>query len=97
VPRYIIERHFTVTPDGMPVLGQRSNRVLRDDVTTVIWEHSHVVVGEDGLVRTFCIYDAPGEDAVLRHSELLGAHHIASLYEITADVTPSDFPIDEPA
>ena len=38
------------------------NQVLRDDVTTVTWEHSHVVVGDDGLVVTFCIYEAPGED-----------------------------------
>jgi len=73
VPRYLIERHFTVTPDGMPVLGRKSNQVLRDDVSTVIWEHSHVVVGEDGLVRTFCVYEAPGEDEVLRHSRLVGA------------------------
>jgi hypothetical protein len=32
---------------------------------------------------------------VLRHSALLGAHHIASIYEIAGDVTPSDFPLDE--
>lgn len=95
MPRYLIERHFTVTPDGMPVLGRKSNQVLRDEVTAVTWEHSHVVVGDDGLVRTFCIYDAPGEDEVLRHSALLGAHHIASIYEIAGDVTPSDFPLDE--
>ena len=92
MPRYLIERHFTVTPDGMPSLGRKSNEVLRDDVTTVIWEHSHVVVGDDGLVITFCIYDAPGEEEVLRHSHLLGAHHIASLHEIAGDVTPNDFP-----
>jgi hypothetical protein len=97
VPRYLIERHFSVTEDAMPTLGRKSNKVLRDDVTTVTWEHSHVVVGEDGLVRTFCVYDAPGEDEVLRHSRLLGAHHIASLYEIAGDVTPTDFPLDESA
>ena len=97
MPRFLIERHFTVTPDGMPSLGKKSNQVLRDDVTTVTWEHSHVVVGEDGLVRTFCIYTAPDEEAVLRHSQLLGAHHIANIHEIAGDVTPSDFPLDESA
>jgi len=95
VPRYIIERHFTVTSEGMQVLGRKSNQVLRDEVTTVTWEHSHVVVGEDGLVITYCIYEAPGENEVLRHSQLLGAHHIASLQEIVGDVTPSDFPLGE--
>jgi hypothetical protein len=81
----------------MPELGRKSRLVLRDEVTTVTWEHSHVVVGDDGLVVTFCIYEAPGEDEVLRHSALLGAHHIANLHEIAGDVTPSDFPFDESA
>ena len=79
----------------MPTLGRKSNKVLRDDVTSVTWEHSHVVVGEDGLVRTFCIYDAPSEDAVLQHSRLLGEHNIANLYEIAGDVTPDDFPLTQ--
>jgi hypothetical protein len=48
-------------------------------------------------VVTFCIYEAPGEDEVLRHSALLGAHQIANLHEIAGDVTPSDFPLDETA
>jgi len=95
VPRYLVERHFTVTPDGMPVLGRKSNQVLRDEVTTVTWEHSHVVVGDDGLVTTFCIYAAPNEEEVHRHSRLLGEHKLANLFEIAGDVTPSDFPLDE--
>jgi Nickel responsive protein SCO4226-like len=97
VPRYLVERRFTVTEDAMPAVGRKSRTVLRDEVTNVTWELSHVVVGEDGLVTTFCIYVAPNEDDVLRHSRLLGEHHIASLYEIAGDVTPNDFPLDEPA
>jgi hypothetical protein len=94
MPRYIIERRFSVTEEGMPELGKKSNTVIRDDQPAITWEHSHVTVGEDGLVRTFCIYEAPHEAAVLRHSDLLGAHVIASISEIVADVTPEDFPID---
>ena len=95
MPRYLIEWHFNVTEDAMPTLGRKSNLVLRDDVTAVTWEHSHVVVSEGGLVRTFCIYAAPNEEEVLRHSRLLGEHHVASLHEIAGDVTPDDFPLDE--
>lgn len=80
----------------MPALGRRSNMVLRDDTPAVRWEHSHVVVREDGLVTTFCIYDAPNEDEVRKHAVRLGEHEIASLYEIAGDVTPNDFPLDAP-
>jgi hypothetical protein len=95
MPRYLVERRFSVTADAMPGIGKRSREVLRDDVPTVTWELSHVVVGDDGLVTTFCVYEAPSEDDVLLHSKLLGAHDIASLHEIAGDVTPGDFPLDE--
>ena len=78
----------------MPAVGRRSNTVLRDDVPTVRWEHSHVVVGDDGLVTTFCIYDAPSEREIHEHATRLGSHKIAAVHEIAGDVTPADFPLD---
>ena len=51
--------------------------VLRDDVPTVTWELSHVVVGDDGLVTTFCIYDAPSEQEIHEHAKRLGSHTVA--------------------
>lgn len=95
MPRYLVERRFSVTEDAMPTLGRKSREVLRDEVKSVTWELSHVVVGDDGLVTTFCVYDAPGEEEVLMHARLLGEHHIASLHEIAADVTPDDFPLED--
>ena len=79
----------------MPQVGRRSNQVLRDDVTTVTWELSHVVVGDDGLVTTFCIYDAPSENEIYDHAKRLGSHNVAAVHEIAGDVTPDDFPLDE--
>lgn len=79
----------------MPQVGRRSNQVLRDDVTSVTWELSHVVVGDDGLVTTFCIYDAPGESEIYDHAKRLGSHNVAAVHEIAGDVTPDDFPLDE--
>ena len=48
----------------MPEVGKKSNTVLRDETPAVTWELSHVVVGEDGLVTTFCVYEAPDEEIV---------------------------------
>jgi Nickel responsive protein SCO4226-like len=97
VPRYLVERRFIVTEEQMPRVGRRSRMVLRDEVPTVTWELSHVVVGDDGLVTTFCVYWAPGTEEILEHARLLGEHEIASVHEIAGDVTPEDFPLDESA
>ena len=76
----------------MPVVGRRSREILETEVIGVTWEHSHVVVDDTGLVRTFCIYSAPDEDAVRDHSTRLGRHKVESIDEIVGDVTPADFP-----
>ena len=76
----------------MPVVGRRSREIVEDELPEITWEHSHVVVNDDGLVRTFCIYGAPNEAAVRDHSTRLGRHVIDSLDEIVGDVTPADFP-----
>jgi hypothetical protein len=94
VPRYIIERKFDVTEQAMPDVGKKSKRIAVEEMPEIVWEHSHVVIGDAGLVTTFCVYTAPSEQAVREHSEALGAHRIASIYEIAGDVTPADFPLD---
>jgi hypothetical protein len=43
-------------------------------------------------VQTYCVYDAPSEEAVREHARLLGEHRIDLLREIAGDVTPADFP-----
>jgi Protein of unknown function (DUF4242) len=95
MPRYLVERRFDVTEDAMPQVGRRSNMVLRDDTPMVTWELSHVVVGDDGLVTTFCIYDSPSEQEIYEHAKRLGSHNVAAVLEIAGDVTPDDFPLDE--
>jgi hypothetical protein len=95
MPRYLVERRFDVTEEAMPQVSRRSKIVLRDHVPTVTWELSHVIVRDDGLVTTFCIYDAPSESEVHEHARLLGSHEVAAVHEIVGDVTPDDFPLDE--
>ena len=76
----------------MPMVGRRSREVIEAQFPEITWHHSHVVVDEQGGVKSFCVYDAPDEDAVLRHSRELGFHDIVGVYEIAGDVTPADFP-----
>ena len=92
MPRYLIVRRFSVDESQMPVVGRRSRELVDGEFPEVTWEHSHVVVGGDGTVRTYCVYGAPNEDVVREHSKRLGAHHIESLHEIAGDVSPEDFP-----
>jgi Protein of unknown function (DUF4242) len=91
MPRYLIERTFEVDENEMPRIGRKSNQVI-SEVSGVVWEHSHVVIDEDGKVKTFCVYTAPDLEAVRKHSAGLGEHSLDRVYEIGGDVTPADFP-----
>jgi uncharacterized protein DUF4242 len=92
VPRYLIERNFEVGEDQMPDVSRKSIRVIQQ-IPGIVWECSHVVVEDSGLVTTFCVYEAPSEEAVRRHAEALGAHRVGFVREIAGDVTPADFPL----
>ena len=92
MPRFLIVRRFEVGADDMAPIGWRSRQLIEGDFPTITWEHSHVIVGDDGLVSTYCIYEAPDADTVREHSRNLGRHTIAELHEIAGDVTPANFP-----
>lgn len=93
MPRYLIERTYTVSPDELPTVATRSKAIGHHRFPEIVWEHSHVVVGTDGTPKSFCVYDAPTIDVVREHSKLLGDHFIETIYEIAGDVSPSDFPL----
>ncbi len=95
MPRYLIERQFEVTEAGMGEVGKKSHRLVEEQFPEITWELSHVVVGDDGLVKTFCVYGAPSEAMVREHARQLGFHEILSLAEIAGDVTPGDFPLTD--
>lgn len=92
MPRFLIVRSFDVTEDQMPFIGRRSRELIEEGYPEVIWEHSHVIVDDTGVVRTFCVYDAPTEEIVREHGHKLGKHTLDAVYEIAGDVTPADFP-----
>lgn len=92
MPRYLIIRSFDVVEDQMPFIGRRSRLLIEGDFPEITWEHSHVVVDDEGLVQTYCVYEAPSEDVVRLHGAKLGQHRVDGIYEIAGDVTPADFP-----
>jgi Protein of unknown function (DUF4242) len=93
VPRYLIERVFSVDENQMPAVGAKSKRLAQEQFPTIVWEHSHVLVDEDGTVRTYCVYEAPDEEIVREHAVALGNHTIRSVWPIAGDVSPADFPL----
>lgn len=96
MPRYLIERTYTVDMDAVPAVATRSKAIGHHRFPEIVWEHSHVVVEGDGTPKSYCIYSAPSEEMVREHAEQLGQHVVARIYEIAGDVTPDDFPLTEP-
>jgi hypothetical protein len=92
MPRYLVERQFEVGQEQMDAVGRRSRQLTEERYTSIVWEHSHVAVGDDGRVQTFCLYEAPDEGVIRDHAGELGQHSIVRVSEIVGDVTPADFP-----
>ena len=95
MPRYLIERTYTVDMDGLPNVATRSKAIGHYHYPEIVWEHSHVVVGSDGVPKSFCIYEAPTEEMVREHASRLGDHVVTTIYEVAGDVSPADFPLTE--
>lgn len=95
MPRYLIERTYTVDADTLPVVATRSKAIGHYHYPEIIWEHSHVVIADDGTPKSYCVYDAPNEEMVREHAKRLGDHHVEVIYEIVGDVAPDDFPLTE--
>ena len=91
MPRYVIERFFDhISDEDMLAATVRSDRIAADRFPEITWEHSHVVVDDDGAIKTFCIYEASNEEMVREHADAFGAHSIMNVYELLDDVTPAD-------
>jgi len=97
MPRYLIERVFgDAIEEDMGRIGSNSKRALEHEFPDVTWVHSYVVsdgssASEEPGITTFCVYDAPSEDHVRKHAQVMGEHTITHLYEIGGVVTPADF------
>lgn len=94
MPRYLIERDYgQQEEEAMRNIGLRSKQVAEEQLQDVAWEHSHVVSDESGI-KSFCVYEAPSEERLRQHGDMVREHTIVRIYEIAADVTPADFTAD---
>jgi Protein of unknown function (DUF4242) len=91
MPRYLVERAYgEVEQEAMQNIGQRMKQVAEEEFPDVTWDHSHVVSDESGI-KTFCVYEAPDEEHIRRHGDMVRHHTIVHIYEIAGDVSPADF------
>jgi hypothetical protein len=91
MPRYLIERVYgEVEQEAMQDIGQRMKEVAEERFPDVTWEHSHVVSDETGI-KSYCVYEAPSEERIREHGDIVRYHTIVRIYEIAGDVTPADF------
>jgi hypothetical protein len=94
VPRYLIERVWdSMQEEEMAAKGALSKHVLIENTqfSPVTWEHSHVVMDEEGQLKSFCIYSSPNAGLIREHADLVGDHTIKGIYEIGGDISPEDF------
>jgi hypothetical protein len=95
MPRYLIERIFEdpdPDEDKLREFGHSAKRVAMEQFRDVVWEHSHVVVDDEGRLKSFCVYTAPEPQMLQDHADALGFHRVGTIYQIGGDVSPDDFP-----
>jgi hypothetical protein len=94
MPRYLIERVWDpIEDEERERKGAVSKQILTDErFADVVWEHSHVVMDEEGQLKSYCVYSSPNPTLIRDHAELLGDHKLQNIYEIGGDISPDDFP-----
>ena len=89
--RFLIERNFgAISDDDMLAAAVRSDVTAAERFPDIVWEHSHIVAGDDGEILTFCVYSAPTEEMIHEHAAAYGSHTITRIYELLDDVTPTE-------
>ena len=77
MPRYLIERVLRrAEQEAMQNIGLRMKEVAEESFPDMTWEHSHVVSDESGI-KTYCVYEAPNEERLQGHGDMVGRHTIA--------------------
>ena len=93
MPRYLVDRAWDPMDEAaMSETAAMSARLIEAQFPDIVWEHSHVVMDDEGTVHTFCVYAAPTIERVREHAGALGQHKIKSIHEIAGDISPLDYP-----
>lgn len=94
MPRYLIERAWDpMEEEELAAKAALSKRILTQDrqFSQIVWEHSHVVMDEDGQLKSFCVYSSPDAKLIREHAVMIGDHRVDGIYEIGGDISPDDF------
>ena len=71
MPQYLIEREIDgagrMSGEQLRDAARHSNAVLEELGSDIKWDHSYVA-GD----KIYCVYEAPSEDLIRRHSEKSG-------------------------
>jgi len=93
MPKYLIERTWDPMDEAeLAKMAGLSKRIIDESFSDIVWDRTQVTVDDDGVIRTFCVYGAPGKARVREHSAMLGCHRIDNIYEIAGDIDPADLP-----
>ena len=95
MPRYLIERTYTVDMDGLPTVATRSKAIGHYHYPEIVWEHSHVVVGSTGRRSRSASTRRRTRRWFASTPGTLGDHIVETIYEIAGDVSPADFPLTD--
>ena len=91
--KYLVERVWEpMDEEELAKMAVLSQRIIDESFHDITWERSQVVIDDEGVIRTFCVYVAPTEDRVREHSAVLGCHRIDGFFEIAGVIDPADFP-----
>lgn len=92
MPRYLLKRVWGEVSDAEMANNARRMLVVADEgFDDITWEHSHVVVDDDGRCVSYCVYGAPDAERLLAHTKASGGHFVDEVFEIAGDVSPADF------
>jgi hypothetical protein len=90
--RFLIDRVWEPMDEAeLQKMAGVSKRLIDEQFTDLVWEHSHVVTDDEGQIHSFCVYSAPSVQRINDHSAVLGCHRIDSIFEIAGDVSPADY------
>jgi len=92
MPRYVVERSYTVNMDELTAVATRSKAIAQERFPQILWEHSHVVLDADGAPKSFCVYAAPDEEMIREHASQGGfpANRVSEIKSIIDPTTAEE-------
>lgn len=88
MPRYMLKRMWGHQTDAEMLEHGRRSKQVGTEFPDITWDHSHVVVDDEGRAVSYCVYEAPSAERVLEHASVTGGHVVDRVYELAEDLSP---------